>query len=83
MSAKFSGLVLKTLPQAAATTVYAAISPDLLNQSGMLLPLLLLPCCACNPVLFAPAPPPPPLAQCETLQSEHSYHVKTRYPWLG
>ena len=34
VGAKFSGLVLKTLPQAAATTVYAAISPDLLNQSG-------------------------------------------------
>lgn len=68
MSAKFSGLVLKTLPQAAATSVYAALSPDLLNQSGKLLPLSLLPYCASNqcclphptPPCPTPSPPRPP-----------------------
>ena len=32
--AKCSGKKMKSLPQAAATTVYAAVSPDLLDKSG-------------------------------------------------
>ncbi|DBB15688.1 hypothetical protein WJX82_002856 [Trebouxia sp. C0006] len=34
LAAKCAGPVMKTLPQAAATTIYAAVSPDLLDKSG-------------------------------------------------
>ncbi|KAL0030577.1 hypothetical protein WJX79_005883 [Trebouxia sp. C0005] len=34
LAAKCTGPVMKTLPQAAATTIYAAVSPDLLDKSG-------------------------------------------------
>jgi len=35
LAAKVAGPVMKTLSQAAATTIYAAVSQDLLDKSGM------------------------------------------------